>query len=67
MRESSPLMAVILLFCRLSVTSRVREDTVLMCTRLLEHTESWGRRGGGERGGGVREKERGGEGKEEGE
>ena len=47
---SRPAISVMLLLCRLRVTSRESEETALMSTRLLELRDSWGReRGEGER------------------
>ena len=66
---SRPAISVMLLLCRLSVTSRESEETALMSTRLLELRDSWGGRGvggregeGGGRGGDDRRGEREGEG-----
>ena len=59
---SRPAISVMLLLCRLRVTSRESEETALMSTRLLELRDSWGGREGKERGEGG-----GGEGKGEGE
>lgn len=64
--ESRPSMAAILLLCRLSVTSRVSDDTALMCTRLLEHAENWREGEGGGEGWREKGREGGGEGKGEG-
>ena len=56
---SRPAISVMLLLCRLRVTSRESEETALMSTRLLELRDSWGGREG--RGEGEREgRERGG-------